>query len=184
MTIVNQTEQFCEFLKNLAPTALSCISTLLGVGLGYWLGLIGENKREKRNKDNVNAELMRALLQEIQNNRIKCQTISTNQEAASYLDFYIWDRIRISDTLYHCITMKNSDIYHKIIAVYTGIQNINLRIAANLSALDSFIRSGGTISPDMRNNTYRLLRETVIAFLLQLTDLENTYRDFLVAEGF
>ena len=165
-------------------TVLSCITTLLGVGLGYWLGLIGEDKREKRNKDNVNAELMRALLQEIGNNRIKCQTISTNQEANSYLDFYIWDRIRISDTLYHCITMKNADIYQRIITVYMGIQNINLKIAANLSALDSFIRTGGSISPDMMNKTYGLLRETVIAFLPQLTAIENTYRDFLIAEGF
>ena len=184
MAVVTQSKQFCEVLKNWTPTLLPCITTLLGVGMGYWLGLMGETKREKRNKDNANAELMRALLQETSSNRIKCQTISTNQEANSYLDFYIWDRIRISDTLYHCITMKNADIYQRIITVYVGIQNINFKIAAYLSALDSFIRAGGTIPPDMKNATYKLLRETVIVFLPQLTAIENAYKDFLIAESF
>jgi hypothetical protein len=162
---------------------LSCIPTLIGVGVGYWLGLVGESRREKRNKDKVKAELLRALLQEISGNRIKCQTISIHQDAASYLESYIWDRIRTSDVLYR-ITTRNTDLYQKIIAVYMGIQNINLRIAANVSALDAFIRSGGVVGADMMNKTYAILREGVIAFLPQLTDLENSFRDFLTAGGF
>ncbi|MBM3251345.1 MAG: hypothetical protein FJZ11_00995 [Candidatus Omnitrophica bacterium] len=162
---------------------LSCVPTLIGVGVGYWLGLIGESRREKRNKDNLKAELLRALLQEISGNRIKCQTISTHQDATSYLESYIWDRIRTSDVLY-CITAGNADLYQKIIAVYMGVQNINLRIAANVSALDAFIRSGGVVGADMMNKTYAILREAVIAFLPQLTDLENSLKDFLIAGGF
>lgn len=174
----------CPQIQSILPTIITSISGLLGVGLGYLLGLFGESRREKRNKDNTNAELMRALLQEIVSNRIKCQTISTNQDTTSYLESYIWDRIRTSDTLYHCITTRNTDIYQRIIAVYMGIQNINLRIAGNISALDSFIRSGGLIGADMMNSTYRLLREGVIAFLPQLTNLENVFRDFLISQGF
>lgn len=165
-------------------TILSYVMPFLGVVLGFLLGFVGEFWRQRIYQHRVNAELMRALLQEIGSNRMKCQAISANRDITTYLESGCWDRIRFSDTLYHCITSRDNDIYQRIIALYMRIARINILMGAHLSAVDSLVRVGGQTAIGMVETTFNVLREAITLFLPQLTTLETDFRDFLIREGF
>jgi len=178
----NQVQSIFSETHSIIPAIVTSISGLIGVILGFILGFFGESCREKRNKNNINAELTRALSQEIGNNRVKCQAISANRDAPAYLESVCWDRIRFSDALYKCISMRNDDIYQRLIRIYMEIGKINLLIAAHLSAFDGILRGGG--QRGLVENSYNVLREEITHFLPQLTTLETDFRDFLIREGF
>jgi hypothetical protein len=180
--MANPASPIVPVVQSIVPAIVTSISGLVGVVLGFILGFFGESYREKRDKNNINAELMRALSQEIGNNRVKCQAISANRDAPAYLESVCWDRIRFSDVLYKCISMRNDDIYQRLIRIYMEIGKINLFVGAHLSALDGVLRGSG--QRELPNTTYNTLREEVTKFLPQLTTLETDFREFLIREGF
>jgi len=70
-------------------------SSIFGTILGFCLGKFGSVWDENKKKKEEGGQLLRNLLQEISNNRFKCQAIIQGRDAV-YFETFSWDSLRLS----------------------------------------------------------------------------------------
>ena len=107
--------------------------------------------------------MLRNLLQEISNNRFKCQAIIQGRDAV-YFETFSWDSLRLSR--YFSLLSENkqlvSDLYNLYLSIYAG----NIRVAAFLTAIDSQIRNLNSASATMSSTAGVVLRDFINIDLL------------------
>jgi len=159
-------------------------ATLIGVIVGFILGFLGNIVRDNRKEQQKNAELMRSLSHEITANIYNCNNILATPSVNGYLQTWAWDKIRYSDTLYYCITMKDLKLYEKLFSGYTKIANINVAIAQYMSSLDSHVRQSTDITLQVANQHLNGVKLKVTGFKDELTSLDKYLLSFLEKEKF
>lgn len=160
-----------EFLKWLLGT--SVFGVMVGFLLSKWGTAFEENRTEKKVRD----QLLRNLLQEISNNRFRCQAISQGRDA-TYFERFSWDNLRLNKAI--SFLSNNRQLLDGLYNLYLFIDQGNLRVGAVLTALDANIRTGQLVQSNAINTTSSILRDFVNNVLLpQLNNLEGDFSRFL-----
>jgi len=160
------------------------LESLCGVIVGFILGFLGNIVRDNRKEQQKNAELMRSLSHEITANIYNCNNILATPSVNGYLQTWAWDKIRYSDTLYYCITMKDLELYNKLFSGYTKIANINVAIAQYMSSLDSHVRQSTELTLKVADQHLSSVKLKVVGFKDELAGLEKYLLSFLEKEKF
>ncbi|MFA5410862.1 MAG: hypothetical protein WC321_03260 [Candidatus Omnitrophota bacterium] len=159
-----------EFIKWLIGTSL------FGAVIGFFLGKFGTIWDDKRKEKGESSQLFRNLLQEIGNNRFKCQAIIQGRDAV-YFEVYSWDVLRLSK--YFSLLTSDRSLVDDLYNLYFSIYQANIRVGGVLSAIDSQIRTA-TINTNMASTTTQVLRDFLNVVLLpRLNILEGNLSTFL-----
>jgi len=168
----------------IVTSIINPIITILGVFIGFALGYYGNLLRDKTKKKEDRSQLIRSLHQEVSSNLIKCRIISLGGSVGGYFETVSWDRIRYSDTLYYCISMRNQDIYNQILKVYNAVAALNWGIGRFQVALDNDTRNANNHSGNILSLTRKLLSDEAKVTVSDLESLEANLRQFLIKEGY
>lgn len=165
-------DDYIKFIKWMIQTSI------FGAVVGFIFGKFGSwwDERQKDKRDGF--LLLRNLLQEISNNRFKCQGIIRGNDPV-YFETFSWDRLRLSK--YFSFLEVNKYLIESVYNLYLSIHAGNIRVGVSLVALDSQIRNlnqGAAIS--MSQGAFVVLKDYLKDDLLAKLDVtEGEMRRFL-----
>lgn len=160
-----------EFLKGFLGS--SVFSVILGFCLGKWGNIWDDNRKIKEE----GRQFLRNLMQEIMNNRVKCQAVIQHKDPI-YFEKFSWDALRLSKHL--SILSKDKDLLNSLHKLYIYIDSANLGAHITLTALDCNIKNRNTDTQAIANHANKIMIDSIAVDLLpKLSTLEDRLAVFL-----
>ncbi len=155
-------------------------TSVFGTIVGFCLGKLGTKWGEEQKSKKDGYQLLRNLLQEIGTNRFKAEALLGGNDPI-YFEVFSWDALRLNK--YFQILAKDKPLLDSAYHLYLFIYQVNVRVAATHSALDSQIRNPAPQATNISTAAYNAVKDyTRISLLPKLKEVEMALRIFLEKE--